>query len=571
MMPRKGFFLYYERALTWLNSSHVLPFHDAVLLIIMTCAGFASSGALVVFAYHFIVVSPKDVVFLTRLLAKVLVFGGISFTAGYVLKSTSARPRPLDVVEPRTMNGRRSLLVQFFVIVCLAAVFVLPNLDKYPFPEPDEMHHLIVSRNLCEYGEYASGHPETGFIRFDSYDSVGPTLLIPIAALFRVAGVHLKTARLVVGLFFISLCLVSGAFARRYWNTRYFVVPVICLIGAIHSVYLGRTVYGEVPALLFFLLSLHFWDKSQSNTAPSKVFAVLAGVFLGMTLLAKLFFLIIVWPLFGAMYYEYCKAKKISYSSSIIVMVTSLFIVFIWWLAQEILGDTQNSADMMGMYQTFLVFGFDSTKAALRWFFTRPLLTISWCITILLFIPLVMNQADGFPSRVMLLYVVFFLFWWIFFTPGHISRYLWYSSATLGLMGGQVVEQLAKRWLQENRRPLRRLGYIALTGLVCMPYGGQLLDQGRLVYVADETSDLRELTHFIEQLPENARVATTFWPLERSLNFLTGRAISRLKAGVDCTKSFDVVVSFSQNSPDFVSEAIPVAKFGKFCVWDTSK
>ena len=92
------------------------------------------------------------------------------------------------------------------LVLCLAALVLLPRLAAYPWAAPDEVHHLGVAKNLAVHNAYASGSPEQGFHYFDPYDSVGPAVLAPVAGAFKLFGVSVGGARVVVACFFLALC-----------------------------------------------------------------------------------------------------------------------------------------------------------------------------------------------------------------------------------------------------------------------------------------------------------------------------------------------------------------------------
>src|SRR5690606_6708543 len=85
----------------------------------------------------------------------------------------------------------------------------LPRLNSYPYPEPDELHHLVVARNIAVYGEFASGQPPEPLVHFDPYDSVGPAVLVPVAASLKTAGVSLMAGRVSIVLSFLILFVLT--------------------------------------------------------------------------------------------------------------------------------------------------------------------------------------------------------------------------------------------------------------------------------------------------------------------------------------------------------------------------
>src|SRR5512145_1124704 len=75
--------------------------------------------------------------------------------------------------------------------------FVFFNLTRFPAPWFDEGSHLHVPKTLVQYGVYADISSE-GFRYYGPTIGVGPTVMLPIAGMFKLFGIGLLQARIVM-------------------------------------------------------------------------------------------------------------------------------------------------------------------------------------------------------------------------------------------------------------------------------------------------------------------------------------------------------------------------------------
>lgn len=143
------------------------------------------------------------------------------------------------------------------LLVALAALLALVNLPYAPATWFDEGSHLHVPKTLVRYGVYADISSE-GFRYFGPTIGVGPTVMLPIAGAFQIAGVGLLQARLVIVAYLAVALLLLFLLARRLHGMQ---VALIALLLALASrtlrfegmIEYGRQVLGEVPGMAFLL------------------------------------------------------------------------------------------------------------------------------------------------------------------------------------------------------------------------------------------------------------------------------------------------------------------------------
>ena len=187
------------------------------------------------------------------------------------------------------VHTSRELQRRYWPLILLGIV-VLPlafyNLEYYPRPWFDEGIHLQVPKNLVLYGKYATLN-DGRFTLFDTAVSTGPPALLPIAGVFRLVGVGLLPARVVMALFLLATIIAFFSLARTLYGARVAIVATFLLISSpsIQLFYWGRQVMGEGPALFFFLMGVLFWVQfwRRSNWGLSMG----AGLSFGLAMLTK--------------------------------------------------------------------------------------------------------------------------------------------------------------------------------------------------------------------------------------------------------------------------------------------
>lgn len=179
-------------------------------------------------------------------------------------------------------------------LLLAAAALLTMNLDRYPAPWFDEGLNIGAAASLASRGLYAL--PEFGGpIVMDVRIQTGPTVIVPIAALFRVLGHELLYARLVIAVFGLLAVLLYWRVATRVFGERTALAASLCLLAGSSEpfssfVYLGRQVIGEVPALALVLAgqfaALRSWSHPR-GTRRRLAWAAAAGIAWGAAMVTK--------------------------------------------------------------------------------------------------------------------------------------------------------------------------------------------------------------------------------------------------------------------------------------------
>ena len=178
------------------------------------------------------------------------------------------------------------------VLLCVS------SLADVPAPWFDEGSHLHVPQTLVQQGVYADY--SAGELRFGGpVLGVGPTVLLPIAASFKLFGVGIVQARGVMVAFLLLFLLTTWRFARELASERVADLTILLLVGApaVNVLILGRQVLGEVPALWFVVLGLLSWHRAVRRHATWGYVA--SGLAFGLAIVTKYQFLIMLAPGFA--------------------------------------------------------------------------------------------------------------------------------------------------------------------------------------------------------------------------------------------------------------------------------
>jgi hypothetical protein len=202
------------------------------------------------------------------------------------------------MVSNNRFLGYRGFEICSYLLLSIAVVVLsFVNLETYPLTWFDEGEYLQASQNIALHGKYALRSSE-GFRMFDPALNVGPTVLLPIALVFKLFGVGLLQGRLVMAVYLVLTVWVFFLTTSHIYNRKTALVASFLFIMVADDVstsplFLGRQVMGEVPGLLFFLLGSLWWFKSLKKN-HYRYSLLLSGLFFGLSMLTKDVYLLFV-------------------------------------------------------------------------------------------------------------------------------------------------------------------------------------------------------------------------------------------------------------------------------------
>lgn len=545
-----------------------MAFTAAFVCFLFTCS--ASVGLCVLYGWTGLDPGPGVV---SRLMLKAILSGGmIGFALCGAFWTTKRLPVPPVEVDEPAMSCK-SVWGGLISLLLLAALLVFPRLHANPLSLPDELHHLTVARNLSEYGLYATGHPAVGFKAFDSHDSVGPTVIGPVALAFKFFGPSLVVGRSVMACFFLAFCCSVYIFMRPVFGSGTALLGVALSMMAAMSAYLGRTLYGEVPALMFILLGLAFWRVALNKRGMTAA-GFLAGLAFGLAVITKTILVLALFPILGALLYDVLTGRRIRLQH-LVMPAAGTFIVLCVWSVFQIWhggGHSARTEEMLIIYQHFLMFGLKPLKLNLFrvWQLWGPAFIVAACAlpgTVAIFA----HKRYDPPSVILCLVSVFFMFWWLFFTPGQLVRYAWYSVVVLAMFVGPLLCRAVES-LRGGRR--RFLWAVAICLILLPSVVNMKLEIGNTVS-GNQMKDVWNMSEYIGQMPAEADVVTTFFPVTFMMNFLNDRHVPTVTPETVNATSHEhyIVDSVSQPSlwSDETRRMLSLREFGRYAVYSRTK
>lgn len=183
-------------------------------------------------------------------------------------------------------------------VLCLVLFLSLVNLTEFPVTWFDEGSHLHVPKTLVRFGVYADYSSE-GFRYYGPTVGVGPTVFLPIALVFKMFGIGLLQARIVMVIFLLLLLYVFYRLGVTLLGENYALLAMILLLGSQSSnvIEYGRQVLGEVPGMLFVLAAIFLWFREWEK--PRNLQLLLVGLLFGFAMVTKYQYVIIVVPVIG--------------------------------------------------------------------------------------------------------------------------------------------------------------------------------------------------------------------------------------------------------------------------------
>ncbi len=393
----------------------------------------------------------------------------------------------------------------FLVTVGLLGLYALAlhRLTLYPPTWFDEGSHLHVPKALVRWGVYADYSSE-GFRFSGPIFGVGPTVLLPIAGVFRLLGINLWPARWVMVSYLLLSVSLFSVMARRWVPGVGAAFAVLWFVFArsTDTITLGRQVLGEVPGMAFLALGLMGWARMAQGRWDG---VLLGGIGFGLAIVTKSqwgFFLIPglgVMALLGWGWY-----RERTWAGNLWIAGLA---IGLWGLWQGILWGVLNPDPMRTFQELQQIAGgsvatFPSPRMGAT---ARNLLTVfdGALVPVLLYVWArgASRSSDGYRWGLVGVLAGLNIAWLVLASNGWL-RYAYPGLALLSLGIGGILQDLQGRWAMA---PWLRA---ALAGwLVVLLLGSAVVVSSRVLRQGDDSAF--EMARYLEQhIPMDALIET---------------------------------------------------------------
>lgn len=188
------------------------------------------------------------------------------------------------------------------LLVVAVAVLGFVNLEYAPRTWFDEGSHLHVPKTIVQHGVYADISSE-GYRYHGPTIGIGPTIMLPVALVFKFFGIGLMQGRLVIAGYLLVALVAFYFLARQRFGRLSALLAVTILLASRTLNYdgmieYGRQVLGEAPGLAFFFLGILAWLGALRASVPrrQRLLSILAGLGFGLVLITKNQFVLIIPP-----------------------------------------------------------------------------------------------------------------------------------------------------------------------------------------------------------------------------------------------------------------------------------
>ncbi|HUQ30354.1 MAG TPA: glycosyltransferase family 39 protein [Candidatus Paceibacterota bacterium] len=140
-----------------------------------------------------------------------------------------------------------------------------------------------------------------------TFVTVGYPLIYPLALWFKLFGISVLSARSLMVLFILLFLITSYVLARKLCGVAT-ALAALALLATFPPLYgNGKPVLGEVPGLLYLVLSLLCLYQARTHTLHKTFWIILTGISVGLCIVTKPLFLIMAPALLAGVYGEWKK------------------------------------------------------------------------------------------------------------------------------------------------------------------------------------------------------------------------------------------------------------------------
>jgi 4-amino-4-deoxy-L-arabinose transferase-like glycosyltransferase len=241
------------------------------------------------------------------------------------------------------VRQRNFKTIRLITLLVLVAGLLIVKLEQWPSTWYDEGFNLQAARNLVELGRYGIQSSE-GFRSFDPLVSSGPTVILPVALVFKVLGIGLLQARVTMVMFALLSVLLFYILSGSLFDEKTTITAVLLMVAipyfsddfTANFLGLGRMVLGEIPNLVFVVSGSLIWFAALER--KSNLLLAIAGVVFGLAAITKQHSLMVIACLIFIWLVDRLWFHQLHWSQSLIPFGISLVLVLTWSIIQAHFG-----------------------------------------------------------------------------------------------------------------------------------------------------------------------------------------------------------------------------------------
>lgn len=409
------------------------------------------------------------------------------------------------------------------VLVIMALTLALVNLPYWRRTWFDEGSHLLVPKTLVQFGRYAYVSSE-GFRTYGPTLSVGPTVMLPIALVFKLFGIGLIQARLVMVAYLLLTFVVVYRLTRHLYGSMVALMAGFLLFTSrgVNILEYGRQVLGEVPALFFWLAGVLLWFRPEV-----KLRRVASGLLFGLAMITKNQVALIIAPtlavVWGLNAFYYRQLRHADFALPLMIALG----IYIAWMATLLvfLGDGNLAANLALLRQSsggaLFVFMPERAQSSLKFLLGLDVFSGLLVPAMLYAVGLGLRRdLEGLKNALLVVFVALALGWYAFGSIGW-ERYAFPGLAVASLFVAKLFHDLitAARSIGNRTGTMRLLTplVIALIGLFALIIGRPLAYYTRAIFFQPDDGPQQMAAYLNAHISQTALIET--WSPE--LGFLT--------------------------------------------------
>lgn len=234
-------------------------------------------------------------------------------------------------------------VIALFALITFASTY---KLAESPGVWSDEGYLLQASKSLAIHGAQFLQVAPGQFVSTASV-TVGYPLLAPIALSFKLFGIGLLQARVVMAFYILAFCAASYALMRVLFNPRMALWSLAPVAGFAQLYGNGRAVLGEVPGLFFFMLTLLMLDRLERSGYRDMRLYAFFGLSAGLSFVTKPIFILML-PAFLIAYLVRYRSIPIRITNIVVCCGAFAAPILVWFFLQ--FGSDAAFSDVVNFY-----------------------------------------------------------------------------------------------------------------------------------------------------------------------------------------------------------------------------